>query len=220
VARPHTAARLAISALSLPLFPIYDRRAIRFAQKRTRFVMNPSSGGLLHRQCRIADPDQLRDAVYGTTMMIDRLSPSGAPSRLEQFQSMAGWGVDVAKLHCRLHAQGPLAPGCVAIVLILRANGSSLCGVKTEDGAVVVIPPGTTLAANVISGFSYVGTTVPASVWAAAQSIESGIVTERQPDQVSMRRLPSERLTAIERRWIHISSATPELRAKASSGVR
>jgi len=161
--------------------------------------MNPSSAGLLHRQCRIADPDQLRDAVYGTTMMIDRLSPSGAPSRLEQFQSMAGWGLDVAKLHCRLRAQGPLAPGCVAILLILRANGSSLCGVKTEDGAVVVIPPGTTLAANVISGFSYVGTTVPASVWAAAQSIESGIVGERRPDHVSMHRLPAERLAAIER---------------------
>jgi len=107
--------------------------------------MNPSSGGLLHRQRRIADPDQLRDAIYGTTMRIDRLSPTRAPSRLEQFHSMTGWGLDAAELHCRLYAEGPVTPGCVAVVFIFRANGSSLCGIKTEDRTVVVIPPGTTL---------------------------------------------------------------------------
>src|SRR5262245_9976029 len=44
VARPHTAARLTVSALAQVSWPIYDRRAIRFAQKRTRLVMNPYSG--------------------------------------------------------------------------------------------------------------------------------------------------------------------------------
>jgi len=132
-------------------------------------------------------------------MRIDRLSPTQAPSCIEQFHSVTGWGLDAVELNCTLQAEGPLPPGCVAVVLILRANGSSLCGVKAEDGAVVVFPPGTTVAANVIPGFSCVGATVPASVWAAAQSIESGIVTERRPDHVSIRRLPAGCLAAIER---------------------
>src|SRR5215471_10655930 len=108
IAQPHSAARPAVSALAQASSPIYDRRAIRFAQKRTRLVMNPSSGGLLHRQRRIADPDQLRDAIYGTTMRIDRLSPTRAPSRLEQFHSMTGWGLDAVELNCTLQAEGPL----------------------------------------------------------------------------------------------------------------
>ena len=162
--------------------------------------MIPSSAVLLHRRCRIDDPDQLRDAVYGTTMRIDRLSPARTPSRLEQFQSMAGWGLDVSELHCKLHAQGPLAAACVGIALILRANGSSLCGVKVEDGAIVVIPAGSTVSASVSPGFSYIGTTIPAPSWTAAQSIENGIVVERTPDNVIARRLPAERFVTIERR--------------------
>jgi len=132
-------------------------------------------------------------------MRIDRLSPTRAPSRLEQFHSMTGWGLDAAELHCRLYAEGPVTPGCVAIVFIFRANGSSLCGIKTEDRTVVVIPPGTTLAASVIPGFSYVGTTIPTSAWEVAQSVESGTVTECRSDHVSMRRLPLARFAAVER---------------------
>src|SRR5262245_356690 len=112
---------------------------------------------------------------------------------------MAGWGLDAVELNCTLQAEGPLPTGCGAVVLIFRANGSSLCGVKAEDGAVVEFPPGTTVSANIIPGFSCVGATIPASAWAAAQSVESGIVTERQSDHVCIRRLPAGHLAAIER---------------------
>jgi AraC-like DNA-binding protein len=165
--------------------------------------MIPSSGALLHKQRTIADPDQLQDAVYGTIVRVDRLSPTRTPSRVEQFQSTAGWGLDIGELHCKLRAQGPLAPASVGIVFILRAGGSSLCGIKVEDGAIVMMPAGSTLSANVIPGFSYIGTTVPASSWIAAQSIDSGIVVERAADDVIMRRSPAERFDTTERLLRH-----------------
>jgi AraC-like DNA-binding protein len=173
------------------------------------------TASLLHKRHEIVDPDELRYAISGTTMQIDRLSSTDAVSRLEQFQDAAGWGLDVADLRFKLRVEGPMVPACIALVLVRKANGTSVCGMPLEDGMLMAIPAGTTLEGGVMPGFSYAGITVPVRQWLAAQLVETGTTTEPFADRIVAQRLPAGRFAEIERSLDH---AIADLRTVASGG--
>jgi AraC family ethanolamine operon transcriptional activator len=176
----------------------YCLRAIHFAhQNHEMNTVSPRPLALLHRQRNIVDPDQLQDAVSHTGMRIDRLSRSDTPSYVEQFQSSTDWALDIAEYQTKFRAQGPQAQASDGIVFIRKANGTSICGIPLEDGTIILIPAGTTIMANVMPGFSYIGAIVPATVWAASQFTESGIYPDHSSDNVVAHRLPADRLCAI-----------------------
>ncbi len=148
-------------------------------------------------------------------MQIDRLASIDAVSRLEQFQDAAGWGLDVADLRFKLRVEGPMVPACIALVLVRKANGTSVCGIPLEDGMLMAIPAGATLEGGVMPGFSYAGITVPVRQWLAAQLVENGATAEAFADRIVAHRLPAGRFVEIEG---SLDRAIADLRTVASGG--
>jgi len=171
-----------------------------------------SDTSVLFRQKSISNPDDLRHAVSNTTLRIDRLSAQGTVSRLQQFQGAAGWGLDVADLHFKLQIEGPMAPGCVAVVVVHKSNGTSICGVPLEDNMLLTIPVGSTLEGVVMPGFSYAGFSLPASGWVSAQLAATGTATDPAAGPVAARRLPC---ASFERIRASLDRTVAGLRAAA-----
>ncbi len=200
----------------LPISRTDLRSPLSVLRRRASVTGVPASDNpVSFRQRSISNPDDLRHAVSNTTLRIDRLSATGTPSRLQQFQGTDGWGLDIADLHFKLQIEGPMAPGCVALVVVHKSNGTSICGVPLEDEMLLTIPVGSTLEGAVMPGFSYAGFTLPAAAWAAAQLAATGMATDPHAGSVAARRLPHASFGRIR---ASLDRTVAGLRAAAANG--
>jgi AraC-like DNA-binding protein len=171
-------------------------------------AMGETTPPLLHRRATIEDPDQIRAAVSGTTIEVDRLSKPVGPSHIEQAGSAAGWALDIGTLRCRLHAEGAFPKPSIGVMLVIDSAGTSFCRASLGDGMLVTIPGGAPIEFDVAPGFSYAGTQIPLDSWFAAQLFETGFV--REGNAIEVRRLPAERLSAASRRVAHLAASLRE----------
>jgi AraC family ethanolamine operon transcriptional activator len=167
-------------------------------------VMGETPPPLLHRRATIEDPDQIRAAVSGTTIEVDRLSKPVGVSQIEQVGSPSGWALDIGTLRCRLHAEGAFPKASIGVMLVIRSEGTSFCGTEMDDGMLVTIPGGSPIEFSVGPGFSYAGTQIPRDSWFAAQLFETGFI--REDSAIEARRLPKERLSDASQRVDQLAS--------------
>jgi AraC-like DNA-binding protein len=168
-------------------------------------AMGDTPAPLVHRRAAIEDPDQIRAAVSGTTIEVDRLSKPVGISHIEQVGSAAGWALDMGTLQCRLHAEGAFPRSSIGVMLVINSAGTSFCRTAMEDGTLVTIPGGSPIEFDVAPGFSYAGTQIPRDSWFAAQLFESGFI--REDSAIEARRIPAERLSTASRHVARLSTA-------------
>jgi AraC family ethanolamine operon transcriptional activator len=168
-------------------------------------AMGDMPSPLLHRRAELQDPDQIRAAISGTTIEVDRLSKPVARSRIEQVGTPDGWVLDMGTLQCRLHAEGAFPKACVGVMLVTKSAGTSFCRTPMEDGMLVTIPGGSAIEFGVAPGFSYAGTQIPRESWVAAQLFETGFI--REDSAIEFRRLPGEKLSVARRRVDRLAAA-------------
>lgn len=143
------------------------------------------------------DPDLIASSASGTMLTVNRLSRQAEPSRVRQVQSARRWALDLTELNCKVHATGMLAPGCVAVLVVLRPNGSAICGVPLEEGGVVVLPAGCEIEAVIFPGTAYTGIVLPAALWTAVQETATGMPVHAAGDRPVALRLAPGRARAI-----------------------
>lgn len=110
------------------------------------------------------NPDQFRDLASNAVLAADRLSADHGSSRVRQVHA-SGWGLDFTEVNSHVKVDGLLQPDYVAIVVILRGAGSTICEVPLADDRVLVLPRGARLSANARPGLSYQAATLPSKMW-------------------------------------------------------
>lgn len=145
----------------------------------------------------ILDPDGIGVVASGCEVLVDRLGPGDGVSRLRQVQYPDRWGFDLPVFHCNLCAEAGLDTGCLVVLLVLRAAGSSMCGIPLEDCSILILPVGTSITASVKPGLLYCGAVMPEGNWFKSQETTTGMVSRLYADRPVVTKITEQALWSL-----------------------
>lgn len=159
----------------------------------------PARPPIVYREHLLHDPDEFEEAVSGTKLIADFLTPGHLATRVEQFQT-PNWSFDFQEAHVKARVHASMPPGWVALGLTRSAAPSTWYGSKVTQGTLLCNPPGEPIDGYFTPGFSCLTICFPSDLWERGQILAG--VEDTNFDQFAAMQLPTASYLRIEQQLL------------------